>query len=133
MPYTPELRAVQLPVAKLVDSSALYLKRPVPAVRPLRLVKPVLPVTLPVIRLILPPVPTLSVGVPEISKLPPEAVPGAVLLPALSNMALLVVLVELMLPAKVRSPVKVETLTAPVAPMPEVAPTVPMVSALLSM
>ena len=92
-----------------------------------------LPVTLPVIRLILPPVPTLSVGVPEISKLPPEAVPGAVLLPALSNMALLVVLVELMLPAKVRSPVKVETLTAPVAPMPEVAPTVPMVSALLSM
>ena len=96
---------------KLVDSSALYLKRPVPAVRPLRLVKPVLPVKLPVNKLILPPVPTLSVGVPEISKLPPEAVPGALLEPALS---------------------KVETLTVLVAPMPEVAPTVPMVSALLS-
>jgi hypothetical protein len=117
---------------KLVVSSALYLKRPVPAVRPLRLVKPVLPVKLPVNKLILPPVPTLSVGVPEISKLPPEAVPGALLEPALSKMALLVVLVVLMLPAKVRSPVKVETLTVLVAPMPEVAPTVPMVSALLS-
>jgi len=118
---------------KLVDSSALYLKRPVPAVRPLRLVKPVLPVKLPVNKLILPPVPTLSVGVPEISKLPPEAVPGAVLLPALRMMALVDdVLVVLMLPAKVRSPVKVETLTVLVAPMPEVAPTVPMVSALLS-
>ena len=111
---------------KLVDSSALYLKRPVPAVRPLRLVKPVLPVTLPVNRLTLPPFPTLNVGVPEMIKLPPEAVSGTLLEPALRTMALLVAALVLMLPAKVRSPVKVETLTV------LVAPTVPMVRALLS-
>ncbi len=84
--------------------------------------------TLPPIKRIVPPTPAVIVGEPEMMRLPPVAVPAAVLLPAFSNTASAVVLVVVTLSAIVKSPLSVSMRTSPVAVMP-VGLTVPIVNA----
>jgi hypothetical protein len=79
-----------------------------------------------------PPEPIVIVGAPLISRFPPVAVPAAVAFPALRISAEVPVLVVAIFWATVKSPLKVSMRTGPVALMPVVAPTVPMVNALLS-
>ncbi len=64
--------------------------------------------------------------------LPPVDVPAAVLCPALRTKALEDALLVLTFLFTLKSPFKVLTLTAPVAEMPSVLPTVPMISPSLS-
>ena len=89
---------------------------------------------LPLKSLAVPPEPTVTVavGVPEINKLPPDDVPAAVLMPALSTKAVAVPSSVETFFDTVRSPVNVPMATVPVAETPLVLPTVPIVSALLS-
>ena len=91
-----------------------------------------LPDTLPLYNVARPPVPVVIPGTPLMTMLPPVEVPAAAVLPPLSAMALDVVLVVETPFETVKSPASVAMLTAPVALMPLVLPTVPMVSALLS-
>ena len=75
----------------------------------------------------------MIVGVPEITILPPVLVPAAVLIPAFRMIADAVVSVVEMFCETVKSPVNVPMLIEPVALIPFVEPTVPIVRALLSL
>ena len=70
----------------------------------------------------------MKVGGPLIRTLPPVSVPAAVFLPALSRMAVSLVLAVVMFSLTVRSPLKVSMRMSPLAVMP-VGLTDPMVSA----
>lgn len=100
---------------------------------PTKAVKPVLPVTLPLIKRMVPPTPAVRVGVPVIKMLPPVVVPTAAFLPALINTAETVALVVLIPWVNVKSPDKVSTSNVPVPVMPLVVNnglvTVPTVNA----
>ena len=67
-----------------------------------------------------PPAPTVRTGDPVTNRLPPELSFAAALRPALSKIALAVVLLVVTFAANVRSPILVATLTGPVALIPVV-------------
>ena len=77
-------------------------------------------------------VPIENAGLPEIMMSPPVEVPALVLMPALRVIADVVVLVVVTPCETVRLPVLVPTLITPLADMPLVVSTAPMVKALLS-
>jgi len=94
-------------------------------------VNPVLPSTLPVKSLAIPPDPIVMVGDPLTIMFPPVLVPAAVSTPALRTTALALVLVVLMLSLNVKSPDVVVMNTSPDDQIP-LGFTEPMVSAFVS-
>ncbi len=94
-------------------------------------VNPVLPSTLPVKSLAIPPDPIVMVGDPLTIMFPPVLVPAAVSTPALRMTALVLALVVLMLSLNVKSPDVVLMNTSPDDQIP-VGLTEPMVNAFVS-